>query len=518
MAELFQRIRTQVMDFFKSLDRRMKIWLAAGGLFVVLVVVLILWITRPEYVTLSSGIEYDEMAKITSSLDDGQISYQTDENRVMVEIGDLTKARMLIASDATISQPDFSWSDVFADTSFTMTSEVRDAQLMLARANSIAESIEWTEGIDKAKVELYIAPENTFAIEDEAQSSISVVVELTNGKSLDSNKVDAILNLIRTSVPNLPKENISLMSTSGDNYNNLSADADAFAASTQYEQTQTVTNQLNDKLTNFLGKVYGRTHVSVSTFVKLNFDSDASTITTFAPPVEGMTEGLVRSMVKVTESVSNSDTAEGVPGTDTNTEVTDYPAGSDSGNVIQSASETVNFEMNQIVRILEEAQGTIEDITIGVLLDTNVLENNSLTDEQKQDVINLMTSVAGTETRNVTVVAMPFAEDEFGLQKYESGDELIQPGIPLWLLAAIIVVLLLVVAVVILVMRSRSAKAKAEEIAAIQAAEEEKRQSELEEIQTDIEDKSSPKYQIEKFIEAKPEAVAMLLRSWMMEM
>lgn len=518
MAELFQRIRTQVMNLFQTLDKRMKIWLAAGGFFVVVVVALILFLTRPEYVTLSSGLEFDDMQKIVNKLEDSQIVHKAFDTSVQVEIKDLTKARMAIASDLSISQPDFSWTDVFADTSLTMTSDIREAQLMLAKSNSIAESIEWVEGVRKARVELYVAPENTFAMENKSQSSIAVVVELEDGMSLNPNQVEGILNLIKTSVQNLPKENISLMSTSGDNYNSLSHDAASFVASTNYEQVQTVQNQLSDKLNNFLGSIFGRTHVRVESYVSLDFDTMKLNETIFSPPIEGATDGMIRSMVKVTESVSNTDTAEGVPGTDSNTDVTDYPTGTNGGNVIQSASETVNFEMNQLVKVLEQAKGTIKDITISVLIDSGVLENSTLTDEQKQDLVNLVTSVAGLETRNVTVVAMPFAEDEFGLMKYESDSELISPGIPLALVGGIIASLLVVVIVVVLVMRVRSQKAQSQEIAAIQAAEEEKRQSELEEIKTDTEDKSSPKYQIEKFIEAKPEAVAMLLRSWMSEM
>mgnify|MGYP006977545295 CR=1 FL=1 len=38
---------------------------------------------------------------------------------------------------------------------------------------------------------------------------------------------------------------------------------------------------------------------------------------------------------------------------------------------------------------------------------------------------------------------------------------------------------------------------------------------EFEEIDTDFQDRSSPKYQIEKFIDSKPDSVAQLLRSWL---
>jgi len=62
----------------------------------------------------------------------------------------------------------------------------------------------------------------------------------------------------------------------------------------------------------------------------------------------------------------------------------------------------------------------------------------------------------------------------------------------------------------------RKRKAKEEEELLIQRLEEEKAR-ELEEIQAGYEDKSSPKYQIEKFIDSNPEAVALLLKAWLHE-
>lgn len=518
MAELFQRIRTQLTNLYQSLDRRMKIWLAAGGLFVVLLVVVILFLTRPEYVSLQSNLEWDEMGRIVAKLDEEGISHKDEENAVLVDISDLTKAKMLLATEPGISTPDYGWTDVFADTSFTMTSQIREHQIMQAKASSIKQGIETIQGVSDAVVELYIAPEASYVLENKLESSISVILIMESGASLSQNEVEGIVNYILNTVQNLPKENITIIDQTGQTLNRLSENTDAFIASSMNEQTQIVQNQINDKLTNFLGAVYGRTNVRVSSAVKLDFDSKTTTSKIFAPPVEGATEGLIRSLTELSESVSDSDTAEGVPGTDSNVDVTDYPSTTGTGNRIESASRTVNYEMNEIVEVLEKARGTISDITISVLINSKVMDDNTLTDEHKQDLIALVTSAAGLETRNVTVVAREFAEDEFGLQAYNGDNELITPGIPLWLVGIIIGTLAIVVIIIVVVMRVKANKEKAQEIAAIQAAEEEKRQSELEEIRTDVEDKSSPKYQIEKFIEAKPEAVAMLLRSWMSEM
>lgn len=518
MAELLQRIRTQVVTFIQSLDKKMRIWLAVGALFVVAIVAAILFLARPTYVPLATGLEYDEMSKIVAMLDEKNIAHKDEGNAVLVSRNDLTKAKMGMAVDAGISMPDYGWTDVMANTSFTMTNQMREQQIRLATANELAGGIEeYIEGVEKAKVELYIAEKSSFLLDEPSKSSISVILQLENGFVFTEGQVTGLVNFLMNGVENLPKENITIIDQTGQTLNRFSDQTAAFIASTNYEQEKTVEKQIEEKLTKFLGSVYGRDNVEVIVSVKLGFDDYSSTSTVYSPPVEGETSGIARSLAEISEKVSSGSTAEGVPGTDSNGETTDYPTGNDSGSDIESASRTINYELNEVVTVLTKAKGAVEDISISILLNTMVMENEVMTDEHKQEVTNLVTTAAGIETRKVQVSAMPFTDNELGVTVYSSEDELVTPGIPLWLVGLIIGVLAVAVIAFFIFNKSKSNKAKNQEIADMQAKEEAKRQEELEEIRTDVEDKSSPKYQIEKFIDAKPEAVAALLRSWMSE-
>ncbi len=519
MAELFGRIRTQITTFFQSLDRRRKIWLAAGGLFVVVVVVAILLLSRPTYVLLASGLEFDEMSKITTLLSEKGITYKDEgTNNLYVDKKDLTQAKMAMAVDVGISQPDYTWTDYFNNTSLTTTSTIQEAQKTVVLANQLGSGLEtYIDGVKSATVNLHIAPKSTFVLSEPTESRAAVILTLEDNFELSREQISGIVGLIRNSIENLPEENISITDQTGMPLNKFSDQTDAFIASTNQEQIDSIEKQLEDKLVKFLGAVYGQPNVRVMTDVSLFFDDETVNSTVFSPPVEGETGGIARSASKVSESVSSTG-AEGIPGTDSNTDDTTYPTGTSSGNDIQSASETINFEINEINTVLTKAKGTITDIQVAILVNTEVLENNLMTDEQEQDLIDLVTTASGIETRKVQVSAMKFTENEMGYVTYSSDDETIAPGIPIWLVLAIVGGIALVVIVFFVLSRRKNTKERQEEIAKIQAEEEAKRQEELEEIKTDVEDKSSPKYQIEKFIDAKPEAVAALLRSWMMEM
>jgi len=496
----------------------MRIWLAVGGLFVVIVVGIILFLSRPQYVALQTGLEYDEMSAITTALTAQGITYKEEPEVIYVDMDDLVKAKMVMATDTTISIPDYGWANVFADTSLTMTTEVREAQFNLATANTLAQGLESLQGVNKAQVILQILPESNFALSKPTESRASVILELASGFSFSQQQVTGIENLILTSVENLKKENITITDQTGLPLNGLSVETEAFLASTNYDQKLKVEATLDSKMTELLGVAFGMNNVKVISNATLNFDDNTTESTTYAPPVEGEVTGMIRSIQEIQETVNSGDTAEGVPGTDTNGETTDYPTGTNSSSSASNTSKLVNYEMNTIHNVVTAAKGTITDMSFAVMLNTTALPDETLSDELRQEIVNLITNAAGVETRSVQVTTLPFTDNLYGGELYTSDEELISPGIPLWLVGLIVGVIALVVVVIFVLNRRRTTKDQEAEIARIQAEEEAKRQEELEEIRTDVEDKSSPKYQIEKFIDAKPESVAALLRSWMSEM
>lgn len=73
---------------------------------------------------------------------------------------------------------------------------------------------------------------------------------------------------------------------------------------------------------------------------------------------------------------------------------------------------------------------------------------------------------------------------------------------------------LIIIGAIFLVYRIKRRKNKVDEILQQTISDE---VDDVEEIDLDVNDKSTYKYQIEKFVDKKPEAVAQLLRSWLNE-
>ncbi|MCL2496134.1 MAG: hypothetical protein FWF04_01805, partial [Clostridiales bacterium] len=301
-------------------------------------------------------------------------------------------------------------------------------------------------------------------------------------------------------------------------------------------------------------------HVRVAVSLALNFDKESVSSVVFAPPVEGETDGIVVSMQELYESTRFGGQAGGVPGTDTNgvnnlgtPEYPYLPLQDDQlyGKVLRE----MNFEINETRTEIERAQGSISDLSIGVLLDSANVEG-----DYTENVISLVAQAVGVSSRYVSVQALPFqlsgsdvartleSQNDF-MTRMERLD-LIRLGI---LAIALLLLALLVFSFIRTVLRAFTPPALAalgpgasidyismEENILLPEAAREMRAGEMElgesghmegmgmegmemseekateaEKEIPVSTKSDTVNQLEKFIDRDPEAVAQLLRNWL---
>ncbi len=514
MGEIFNRIRTQISDFYASLSKTKRFGLIGGGVaFVLIVTILILTLTRTSYVVLAQGVSLEESGAITTKLDELGIKWR-DENAttILVDKTQLSKAKITLAVEGIVNQKDFTWTDAFATNSMTMTSEEKGKMFLRAKASALEEAIEFLEPIETAIVELYTPNESTYLINDDSKSKASVILKVRNNMKLTEAQVNGIVMILVNSVKDLEASNVSIIDNSGLELNKSGDyNDDSYIVSSQFDLQNVVEKRLQDRLTEFLSSIYGASNIKVMTTVLLDFDSQETISKVFSPPIEGEVTGMLRSISEITEDVKNGVTASGAPGTDSNIEATNYAEVTSDGSNYSKASKTLNYELNEINTQISKARGTVKDISIGIIINTDSLVDNELTDAHKEEVKSLVSAAAGLDTRIVEVQSRKFADPYENFDLTSSGD-VVNTGVPIWLFLVILAVVLVIAAYAFMTIRKRNKRR--DELHQLEL--EEQKQG-LEEISMDNEDQSSPKYQIEKFIDSNPEAVAQLLRAWINE-
>lgn len=508
MGEFLNRIRAQATAFFQSLDSRQRIIYGLIGAFLIIALGLgVFFMTQTSYVVLMRDLSVSDAGPITAKLDELGIPWELENNNttLLVPEGNHDKALMELAVSGFTDSGEITWEDVMNQTSIVMSNEEKNKLYLRAQISAITRAIEALDNVEDAIINLTMSEESNFLIENDDEARASVVLNL-KGSSLTEQQVNGIVMIIVNAVKGLEPDNVTVTDTSGVQLNQTNSDSENYIVNNQIEMTELVRNDVRDRIKEFLTTIYGKSNVEVSVNVKLDFDTQESEQVVFSPP-EGFEEGLVRSMTELSETVVGS-TSGGVPGTDSNIDTTTYAEDSSGSSTYKKANRTLNYELNQINTKISKAKGQIDDISIAVIINKEQLVDQTLTEEQKVEVVDLVSAAAGLDSRYVQVSAQNFAPDDTVMISTADAGAL---PIPMWLIGVIAGVLLVIVISIVLVMRRRSAQQQFEQEQAIIE------QEELEEISTDFQDKASPKYQIEKFLETNPEVVAALLRSWLNE-
>ncbi|SCG83455.1 Flagellar M-ring protein [Proteiniborus sp. DW1] len=511
MGESIQQMTGQLNEFWNNLEKKKKIKLIVGSLLLLIsITALILFITRTKYTVLYSGLNLSEAATVTKKLDEINIQWKDENNgtTILVPENMVSKAKMELAAEG-IPKGRYGREDALNDSSWTMTEYDKKQRANYGRENDLALDIEKIDGVEEASVFLNIPESTSYILNNAEKPSASVFVTLSRGKTLTANQVRGIQDHVGRAVGMEP-ENVSVVDDSGRVLTVTDENQEEFDLTEQLNMQQGIQERINKSIKDFLESVFGYGNVVVRSGVKVNFDSEFTSIQEFNPPVEGMEEGLVRSMEKIEEQMENMIEG-GIPGVDSNVDdITDYVQQNGENSKYNKASETINFELNEINKQIRRAPGQVESITVAIILNKDALPDSELTDDFRKEIADLIYAATGLDTKQVEVSAMKFndtllAEDNLVKKVEESGQS--------WLWYLLLAIPIIGgVATVIIIRRRKREEADINEIIEQKASE----MAIVEDIDFDSE-KSKVKEQISKFVDKKPDAVAQLLRTWLNE-
>ncbi len=518
MGDTIQQTKQQLNEFYQSLSTSQKIKIGVSGLLVIAAIALMVFFTsKPEYTPLYSNLTTSDAGSMTQKLDELKIPWKnTNGNEegkttILVPKEYYDKAKMNLAIEG-FPKEGFSYEDMMNTSSLTMTNDERTKRFIIAQQNSLARTIEEIDGVKNAIVNLSVAEDNGFLI-DPQRSKASVFVNLEKGKELSKEQINGVVMLVSNAVKGLEPDNISVVDNLGKLLNKKNNEG--FDAPTQIGLQQQVQNDLRDSIEEFLSTVYGVGNVAVMVNAKLDFDSEVTEIQEFAPPIDGETNGIIRSMSELKEQVINGQGG-GPPGTDSNSEdITQYVESSNEASKYDKANKTINYEINELRKKIIKAQGQIKDITVAVLVNKATLVNQELTEEDKQEVINLVSASAGLDTRMVEVMARDFdntISKQFADANAQKGNSGLFGNIPLWSIGILLAFILGGSGYA--VYRVRQRKNEVNDILQKQPMTVEEA---IDEIDLEGNEKSGFKKEIDKFVDKKPEAVAQLLKTWLNE-
>jgi len=523
----FKSIPSKVGKHFKDMEKSKRVWLIVLVVLVVaLVAALSIFLNQKTYTVLYSGMTAEDTGEVLTLLNEMGVDAKAQgEDTVLVEDGKVDEVRLELAAQGYPSSGinDFS---IYSSASGlgTTSAEERVYYKYQLQAN-LRSTIMMMDKVENAVVNLDLGEDSSFVLsDDEKPATASVLLELKDGETLDSQEVKAITELIATSISGLKVENIRIVDTNARLYTTDTEDG-VQSVNSQQELTINVQNQLQAQIVNLLSPVFGENNVLVQVNVTLNFDSSVKNSVEYSTPA-GSTEGIVVSMQELVEVITNN-TDGSASGLDANGNATQYmeTLSENDDAVYYNVSREVNYEVNQTTTQIEEAQGQIVSLSVSVIL------NSTNIDDYVDEVKNLVATAIGVNPENITVEMLPFtaaeaaaeqsaaaAANELAFEEQMTSTEQSAQTLRTVIIAVAILVIVIFLFSIIKMLRPQKMEAAGlGGIDIVVGDGDEMPSSPEDDSEIEIKDKDGKLNVLEDYIEKNSEAAANLLRNWLNE-
>jgi flagellar M-ring protein FliF len=193
-----------------------------------------------------------------------------------------------------------------------------------------------------ARVHLVLPKESLYQ-SNEDQTKASVILKLKNGRTLAESSVNGIINVVASSVKGLSPDKIAVIDYRGKVLSRN--EGDGSLTGQQLDARQNLENELTAKITQILEPAVGAGKVRPQVSVSLNFRQVEETVEQYDPGAS-----VIRSQQRQEERAPADTVLE------------------QSGGVIK-ANETTNYEVTKAVRHIVNPVGTVERVSVAVLID-----------------------------------------------------------------------------------------------------------------------------------------------------
>ena len=264
-------------------------------------------------------------------------------------------------------------------TSMTTSQFMEQAQYIAAIESEIAKSVMRISTIETARVHL-AAPRQSSYIRNRQPAKASVIVETYPGRVVSPSQVQAIVNLVASSVPYLSIDDVSVVDQMGSLLSDQE-ESGLIEATEQAAFKRNLEEQYHNKVMNLLSPIVGENNVRSDVDVTLDFSEFESTSEIFDRNGTGPS---TRSEMLALDTAANVP-AEGVPGETTNVAPQDTVlvdantvANELDPSSIRSSQTTRNYEVDREIQYQRSSTGEITRLSVAVVLNRDAISEMTL--------------------------------------------------------------------------------------------------------------------------------------------
>jgi flagellar M-ring protein FliF len=404
------------------------------------------WAGKPQYAPLFTDLTDKAAGEVTQALDTAGISYKlTDGGKtVMVPKANLYKTRADLSTKGVPNASGDGWS-IMDKGGITKSEFSQRVDYQRALQTELAKTVAAIDGVSGATVNLTIPQQSVFVNDTDGQASAAVLVTPMNGVALSSEKVQAIVNLVSSSVPALKPDKVTVADSLG---NVLSAPGQdtQFKNQAQLEQTNAFEADLAKKLEALIAASLGPGHAAVTVNANLDFNTQTTKSVVNSTPKGGPT---ATESSKTTEKYTGQNPATaGVLGP-----TVPVVTATNTGTNYTKTDVTQKLAVNAVQSEIQKAPGSILSLSTAVLLDGKKVKPADVAKWTQTITAAAGISAARRDTLSVNLVPFDATAAQYAQTQVKTADAAKSQDFLLNLLRYV-VTLLIVVAVLFFAWRS----------------------------------------------------------------
>jgi flagellar M-ring protein FliF len=354
-----------------------------------------LWSVGPTYSLLYSNLEAEDAAQITQALDGAGIPYKMENGvgSISVPAEQLAPARMRLAAQG-LPESGGGVNAMTRDPGFGVSAFMETARYQHALETELARTIASLQNVQGARVHLAMARQSAF-VSERKPGSASVFLQIKAGRRLDDENVQAIANLVASSIPELSASQVTVVDQTGRLLSSPETDSDTAMRDKMFEFSHRLEESYSNRIQEMLTPLVGPGRVRAQVVAQVDMTTTESTREQFNPQSQ-----VVRSETTAEEAARNgAGNAGGVPGALTNqppqpgvalapgqtpavAQSGANPAGANAAGAANNAGGTAvtgpdstsrqstrNYEIDRTMAYTRAPAGRVTRLSVAVLID-----------------------------------------------------------------------------------------------------------------------------------------------------
>ena len=403
------------------------------GLAVLLFVLTYLTMNAPNYRPIMPGMNESDQQSAFEALKQADFKPMLDaaNGQITVPTSRYHEARIFLASKGLPKTTNTGIESLKDQSAMTTSQFMEQVRYTAAMEQELARTITQIDSIQTARVHLAMPKQSVF-VRDRTPPKASIVVTPFPGRYVSPTQVQALVHLVASSVPLMSTENVTVVDNQGKLITDTTSEAALGLTSAQTQHKQKLEDVYRQRVSQILAPIVGDANVRSQVNMSLDFTQTETTTEDF----DNRKEGPKTRSEALSEDKNTLKDASGIPGAlsntppaapTANTNTTATGSNTAGDKTTSTSRSTRNFELDRSVRHVKAASGTVERLSVAVVINERapLTKNekgepmdpkpNPYTEEEITRMQSLVRGVVGFDEKRgdvVTVVQAKFEPEQ----------------------------------------------------------------------------------------------------------